>query len=360
VKRRGPKTCAQRTGVQRTGTQRTGALRLAFCLSLVLAAGWWHPAVGRVLEVGAGKTYEAPSAAAVVAQDGDTVAISPGTYFDCASWHASRLTIAATGPDVVITDRACAGKAAFVIGGDHVVVRGLVFTRIRVPDGNGAGIRAEGGDLTVEDSRFINNQVGILAGGPGGSLRISGCDFDANGVSLDGRPTHGVIAGTLTLLRIEHSTFRRARGGDHIASAALTTELVGNRLVDEGGAMAGPLVSVQGGTLTLDGNTVELDAGSVDRPGAVLVAGDAGSIQVRGNTLVEPQGNVALVRNWTGLDVSEAGNTVPSNTLAVSDSGVTYHRLRARLAMWRGQARAILASMRHRVAELARELHLVS
>jgi hypothetical protein len=313
-----------------------------------------------MLEVGAGQTYEVPSLAAAVAQDGDTVAISPGTYFDCALWHASRLTIAATGPNVVISDRACAGKAAFVIGGDHVVVRGLVFTRIRVPDGNGAGIRAEGNDLTVEDSRFINNQVGILAGGPGGSLRIAGCTFDANGVSLDGRPTHGVSAGTLTLLRIDHSTFGQARGGDHIASAALTTELVGNRLTDEGGAMTGPLVSVQGGALTLDGNTVELDAGSVDRPGAVLVAGDASRIQVHGNTLVEPQGNVPLLRNWTGLTASEAANTVPANALAVSDSGATYHRLRARLAMWRDEAHAIVALAHHRVAELARELHLIS
>jgi hypothetical protein len=344
--------------------KRPAAQRLAFCLALVLAAGWHHPAAGRTLEVGTGQAYELPSAAAAVAQDGDTVAISPGTYFDCALWRASRLTIAstgaATGPDVVITDRACAGKAAFVISGDHVVVRGVTFTRIPVPDGNGAGIRAEGGDLTVEDSRFINNQVGILAGGPGGSLRIAGCTFDANGVSLEGRPTHSVSAGTLTLLRIEHSTFRQARGGDHITSAALATELVGNRLTDEGGAMTGPLVSVQGGVLTLDGNTVELAAGSADRPGAVLVAGDASSIQVRGNTLVEPQGNVPLLRNWTGLDVSEAANTAPANAVAVSDSGATYHRLRARLAMWRNQAHAIVASARHDVAELARMLHLIS
>jgi hypothetical protein len=333
---------------------------LALCLSLVLAAVWHHPAVGRMLEVGAGQTYEVPSQAAAVAQDGDTVAISPGTYFDCALWRASRLTIAATGPDVVITDRACAGKAAFVISGDHVVVRGLVFTRIRVPDGNGAGIRAEGSDLTVEDSRFVNNQVGILAGGPGGSLRISGCDFSANGVSPDERANHSVSAGMLTLLRIDHSSFQQARGGDHIVSAALATELVGNRLTDEGGAMTGPLVSVQGGALTLDGNTVELAAGSPDRPGAVLVTGEASSIQVHGNTLVEPQGNVPLLRNWTGLAVSEAANTAPANVLAVSNSAATYHRLRARLAMWRNRVRAIVASARHRVAELARKLHLIS
>ena len=68
---------------------------------------------------------QAPPAA--VAQDGNTVTIAPGTYYDCALWHASGLTIVGTGPDVEITDSACAGKAAFVIEGNDVVVRGLSF-----------------------------------------------------------------------------------------------------------------------------------------------------------------------------------------------------------------------------------------
>jgi hypothetical protein len=331
----------------------------ALWLSVVLVAAGGHSVAARVLQVGAGRDYEVPSAAAAAAQGGDTVTISPGTYYDCALWYANRLTIAGTGPDVVITDRACAGKAAFVISGNDVVVRGLVFQRIRVPDGNGAGIRAEGANLTVENSRFINNQFGILAGGPGGSLRISGCIFSANGVSLDGLPTHGISAGRLDLLRIEHSTFTQARGGDHISSSALTTELVGNRFVDEGGAMTGPLVSMAGGAVTLDGNSVELASGAADRPGVVLVSGKASGIRVLGNTLVEPRGDVPLLRNWTGVDAAESGNTVPSNAVAVSDDGAAYHRLRARVAILREEVHAALGGVRHDVAELARRLHLI-
>jgi hypothetical protein len=333
---------------------------LVLSLPVVLAAAWWHPAAARVLEVGANQTYKVPSAAAAVAQDGDTVAISPGVYYDCAQWHANRVIIAGSGPDVVISDRACDGKAAFVISGNGVVVRGLVFTRIRVPDENGAGIRAEGENLTVEDSAFIDNQVGILDDAPGGSLRITGCTFSANGVSPDGRPTHSVSVATLALLRIDHSTFKDARGGDHIASVALDTELVGNRLADEGGAMSGPLVSVYGGSLTLDGNTVELAAGTTDRPGAVLVAGEASRILVQGNTLIEPRGDVPLVRNWTGLTASENANTIPANARAVSDSGSAYHRLRSRTAKLLRQVHAILGETRHLVADLARKLRLIS
>jgi hypothetical protein len=342
-------------------------------LPVVLAAACVHPAAARVLQVGAGQAYAVPSAAAAVAQDGDTVAIAPGTYFDCAVWRADHLTIAGTGPstgpdpgtgpgpgrDVVVTDRACAGKAAFVITGNTVVVRGIVFTRIRVADGNGAGIRAEGRDLTVEDSRFVNNQIGILAGGPGGSLFIDGCSFSANGVSLDGRPTHGVLAGELDLLRIEHSSFTDARGGDHIASAARRTELLDNHLADQGGGMTGALVTVSGGMLNLDGNTIELTAAATDRPGAVLVTGDAGGISVQGNILIEAGGDVPMLRNWTSLPASESANTVPADVQAVSDRGAVYHRLRARLALLSRQAHAALAVVRQQVAAAARRLHLI-
>lgn len=331
----------------------------ALHLSIVLLAACCEPAAARVLPVGAGQTYAVPSAAAAVAQDGDTVAIAPGTYYDCALWPANRLTIAGTGPDVVISDRACAGKAAFVISGNDVVVRGLVFARIRVADGNGAGVRAEGGDLTVQDSRFVNNQVGILAAGLGGSLRITGCTFSANGASLDGRPTHAISGGDLALLRIDHSIFKDARGGDHVTSTARATELVANRLVDEGGAMTGSLVSVHGGALTLDGNIVELAAGSADRPGAVLITGEPSHIQVFHNTLIEPRGNVPLVRNWTGVAAAEAANTVPPDVLAVSDNGTTYHRLRGRMAMLQRQAHVMLGAARHQAANLGRELHLM-
>lgn len=317
------------------------------------------PAAARVLEVGPGRAYPLPSAAAAAARDGDSVAIAPGVYFDCAEWHASDLTIAATGPGVTVTDKACAGKAAFVISGDRVTVRGIGFARIRVPDGNGAGIRAEGSDLTVQDCGFVNNQDGILSGRQGGFLRISDSRFIANGASFDDRPTHAVLVGALDLLRIDHTSFREARGGDDVLSSARRTELVADRFADEGGHMAGALVMVHGGALTLDGNTVELAAGAADRPGAVLFTGDASALAVRGNTLVEPAGHVPLLRNWTGLAAEQAANTVPPNAAAVSDSGTTYHRLRSRLAALREQAKAAVRLARHQVAQLARGWGLI-
>jgi hypothetical protein len=323
-------------------------------------AAWCAPAAARTLDVGLGATYASPSDAAAVAADGDTVLIAPGIYFDCAIWRANGLMIAGAGPDVQITDKPCAGKAAFVVHGDGVTIRGLSFMRIRVPDGNGAGIRSEGRDLTVEDSRFINNQVGILAGGQsGGSLRISGSSFTATGTGPQDRPMNAVMAGPLDLLRVSHSMFEAARSGGHIASAALHTELIGNQLSDEGGRMTGPLVSIAGGSILLDGNSVDLASDAADRPGAVLVFGDAAAVRVSGNTLIEPMGSVPLVRNWSGTSAIEEGNVVPPGAAAVSEEGAAYHRLRSRIASLRTVARGLAGAARHDAAEVARGLKLI-
>jgi len=329
-----------------------------FALAVGALAACGDPATARTLVVGPGLAFAVPSQAAREAAEGDTVTIAPGTYFDCAIWQASRLTIRGTGLDVVITDRACAGKAAFVIQGNDVTVSGLTFQRIRVPDGNGAGIRAEGRNLTVRDSRFVNNQVGILAGA-GGTLLITGSTFSANRGGSEEQPLPAVLAGAPDLLRIEHSVFEQARGGLHIRSSAQRTDLVDNHLSDEGGGMTGPLVLIDGGIVTLTGNTIDLAPEAAPRPGAVLVRGDADAIAVRGNTLIEPKGDVPLLRNWSGAGATQGGNDVPPNVAAVSDDGAMYHRLRSRAADLRAAARDAVGTAQYDVAGLARLLGLL-
>jgi hypothetical protein len=164
------------------------------------------------LTVGPDGMFPAPSAAARAAQNGDTVEIAAGSYYDCAVWPQSALTIEGSGADTIITDNACQGKAAFVITGNNVTLRRLVLTRIRVQDWNGAGIRGEGRDLTIEDVGFTNDQVGVLVGSGNGTVRILNCRFDDDGDSPEGHPTHAVRVAA-DALQIEHSTFTRARRG---------------------------------------------------------------------------------------------------------------------------------------------------
>jgi pectate lyase len=141
------------------------------------------PAVmAKTLEVGANHQLKMSSAAAAVAGAGDTIEIESGEYFDCAVWNASRLTIVGKAPGVIITDRTCQGKALFVTVGNDITIRNITFTRAHVPDGNGAGIRAEGKNLTVEHARFVNNENGIVAGElPRSTVKIADSEFLENG-----------------------------------------------------------------------------------------------------------------------------------------------------------------------------------
>ena len=125
------------------------------------------PAAARILEVGLTRALTQPSQAAALADSGDFVRIDPGIYADCAVWRTSRLVIEATGPGVVLAGKTCLEMGIFIIAANDVTIRGITFAGARVIWHNGAGIRAEGRNLTVEHSRFLDNENGILAGGPG-------------------------------------------------------------------------------------------------------------------------------------------------------------------------------------------------
>ncbi|MBC7052055.1 right-handed parallel beta-helix repeat-containing protein, partial [Salmonella enterica subsp. enterica serovar Enteritidis] len=73
------------------------------------------------------------------------------------------ITFKAVTPGTAIFEgTTCEGKAAFVLRGQGSTVDGIVFRKMRVADGNGAGIRTEMGDLVVRNAMFLDSQEGIL------------------------------------------------------------------------------------------------------------------------------------------------------------------------------------------------------
>jgi hypothetical protein len=313
---------------------------------LVLILAFALPAEARVLTVGPNAMFAAPSAAARAARDGDTVEIAAGSYYDCSVWPQSALTIEGTGADTIITDNACQGKAAFVITGNDVTVRRLVLTRIRVEDWNGAGIRGEGRNLTIEDVSFINDQFGVLVGSGTGTVQILNSRFDDDGDSPEGHLTHAVRV-SADALRIEHSTFTHARAGDHVSAEAKRITLIGNEFDDEGGKMRGPLVQIDGDVIVLDGNTLNLSPGAADRPGAVLIDGRPGAIKIENSVLIEPAGNVPLVRNWTGVAAEVRNNRVPDGVDVETSGGRVWHEVRGFLGTARAYAVQYLGRAHH-------------
>lgn len=318
----------------------TIALRL---ILLLLGLGVLsNTATARTLTVGPGQAYATPSLAARAAEDGDTVLIEPGEYFDCAVWNRHRMTIAGNGPGVVITDTTCQGKALFIVRGTDVTIRDLTLTRARVADGNGAGIRLEGEGLILERVRFVNNQVGLLSGfvGPG-AIRILDCTFERGGRGGD-HPLFAVWVWGAALLRIENSTFAGVMGGQ-ISSGTRRTELIGNRIGTGTGEAPAVAVLATNTDLLIEDNVLSIGPNAPRLAAAVLVMGE-GSVTLRRNRLVnDTRQPAAMLLHWTGTTPVAADNTVGRGDSVVSTSGVWRHRMSG---VYHQSKDAILGTMR--------------
>ena len=152
----------------------------------------------------------------------------PGQYFDCAVIRQSNITIEGVGDGVVLTDRTCGGKGILITNGNNITIRNLTLQRARSADQNGAGIRAQGGNLTVEDTRFINNQMGILAGGnPQATIRVIRSSFIKNGECGGSEcAAHAIYVGPMAELDVEQSRFLGTQNGHNVKSRAAMTRVI--------------------------------------------------------------------------------------------------------------------------------------
>ncbi len=286
------------------------------------------PSHAVTLEVGPDKAYKMPSAAAAAAKDGDHIEIAPGQYFDCAVWRANNIVIEGTGPGVIITDKTCMGKALFVIVGNDITVRNLTLTRARVPDMNGAGIRQEGRNLTVDGVKFIDNQNGMFGKAePDSTVIIRNSDFERNGVCAP-VCAHGIYFNALKLLRVEHSHFVETRQGHHIKSRAARTEVIGCDISDGPNGTASYLIDISnGGSLLVRDSMLEKGPKSENHIAAIAI-GAEGVTQPTQEILLENNSfrnngdyRTTLVWNVTATPAILKGNKLYGQATALSGDG---------------------------------------
>ena len=287
-------------------------------------------AAARDLTVGAGKAYPNLSTASASAQPGDRILISPGQYFDCAVLAADRLTVQGVGDpaSVVLTDKTCQGKALLIVDGSDVTVANLTLTRARVPDGNGAGIRAEGGNLTVQGVRFINDQEGILTNpNPAMTLTVRDSLFDRNGICLSAC-SHAIYAGQIALLTVEHTVFRDTRDGHDIKSRALRTVVTGCDIEDGPSGTASYLVELpNGGALVMRGNTLEKGPKSGNHTAAITLGMEGvdqptAEITIEGNRFTnDGDYHTAFVNNVTATEATLRHNVLRGPVDALHGDG---------------------------------------
>lgn len=217
-----------------------------------------RPSAPRTWRVGPDRPLATPSAAAAVARDGDTVLIDPGTYVgDVATWTQDDLTLRGDGGLARLRagGASAQGKAIWVIAGDRTRVDRVELSGAVVPDGNGAGIRQEGDDLTVTRSRFRGNQNGILTGAaPASDIVIRASRFVRNGAG-DGY-THNLYVGEVRSLTVTGSLLAGADRGHEVKSRAARTTLVGNRITDRSATASYSIDLPNGGRALVAGNTI--------------------------------------------------------------------------------------------------------
>lgn len=269
-----------------------------------------------ILRVGAGQSFATLAAAVSAAQNGDTILLAPGTYTNSFATVAKSVTIKGDGgmARLVATVPPPNGKAILVTRGD-VTIENIEFSGARVADRNGAGIRFEGGNLTVVNSAFRDNENGILSGSwANSSITVRDSEFERNGAG-DGR-SHGLYVGVITNLTVENSYFHDTQVGHHIKSRALATTVTGSRLQDEAGTASYNVDVPNGGVVRLTGNVFEQGAGSRN-PAIVHFGGEGGphagsSLEIADNVVVNKLASVSarLLLNQTSVTASVTGNDV--------------------------------------------------
>ena len=281
-----------------------------------------------VLLVGPDRSLRMPSEAAAVVQDGDVVRFDPGEYVDCAIWRASNLVLEAPEGTAHVRDRACAGKALWIIAGDDVTVENITFSGAKVPDQNGAGIRAEGKNLTLRNSRFYDNENGILAGTVEGStILIEGSVFEGNG-KCAADCAHGVYVNQIARLKVVNSTFRAQRFGHHVKSGALALEVIGSTIEDGPDGMASYLIDVtSGGEVVIADNQMQKGPRSENWGTAIHIAGEGAAAEVpeyrisNNRFRSDNPHEVAFVRNRTVIPALLKGNRLGGNVVALVGPG---------------------------------------
>jgi hypothetical protein len=207
------------------------------------------------------------------------------------------------------------GKAILVIDGDKVTIRGLTLANAKVLDRNGAGIRAEGGELLVRDTKFLDNENGLMsANEPNISIRVEDSSFIGNGQC---RPTcaHGIYAGHIKFLRVERSKFLAQHEGHHIKSRAARTEVAGCDIQDGPAGTSSYLIEIpNGGAVLIENN--QMSKGKLTSNGGTAISIGAegeinppGPIVVRDNTFVNEQERpTVFVRDFAATPAELTGN----------------------------------------------------
>jgi hypothetical protein len=157
------------------------------------------------------------------AQDGDTVEVLPGEYKGGdVVLDNRRITIKGMGkrPLVKGSGKPGAPKALWLVRGGEVSIENIEFRGSRSSEGEGAGIRMEGGRLLLRRCAFYDNEYGVHAiNAEQAELTIEDSEFGLAPKVVGGR-FHLLNVGRLAKLQVSGSRFQQGFEGHLIKTRA--------------------------------------------------------------------------------------------------------------------------------------------
>jgi len=297
---------------------------LAAAMAVSLLPGATAQAQGRAQPftvVETGKTFlKLQDAVNAIGDNRGTIRVASGTHRQCAVQERGVITyIAAEAGKAVLAGAACEGKAGLVLRGLGAEVRGITFTGYQVPDGNGAGIRLERGQLNVAYARFLDSQQGILtASDPSSQIYIIRSTFSGLGTCENSAGcAHSIYIGDYGKLTVLESRFERGRGGHYVKSRSGHVVIEDTSFDDAAGQQTNYMIDLPSGAIGSIANNWFVQGESKENYSAFIAVGAEESIHnsdglrvVNNEARFVPgvRRNSAFVADWTGASVQMANN----------------------------------------------------
>ena len=219
------------------------------------------------LTVGPGEEYSTIQAAVAASQNGDVIQVEAGTYTNNFLTIKDSITLEAVGGmvNMVETKSPTDLKGMITVGTDttapNVTITGFEISGVSIPagdGGNGAGIRYQSGNLTLNDDWIHNNQDGLLATpfvAGTGSITINESEFGFNGTGTG--QTHNIYVGMIDSLTVTDSYIHDADVGMEIQSRAENNTIDDNRIFDNSSTASYSISLPNGGDDVVSGNIIE-------------------------------------------------------------------------------------------------------